>query len=682
MKKATLFFIALIAFMASSRAYSFSAVAPSGQTLYYEFQSGYNVTVTYPNASVTNMYSGLQWDGYTKPTGDLIIPSTVTYNNVTYSVKYIGPYSFYNCSGLTSVTIPSSVTDIYDYAFKFCSSLDSIVMQPCTPPSAIFGYYISIADDVDIYIENCACYQNYLNSTYGNLYKLHTLDVNLPYEYTVTAHTNLGYNGSFSAKGNIVNPCGSADTLDLRYIDRDQHYHFSHWSDGSTETPHIVVLTQDTAFEAVFVPDTFTVSVTVNNGSYGYVNVTTAQSAYGDTVHLVATPLSGYRFSHWAKSGSSSSYIYENPYDMRVMGNTQVTACFEEIKYQLNLFSSPYEGGNTTGGGYFTPGFYTITATPAYGYSFRKWDDSVTDNQRTIYLNQDTSFVAIFEGLPFSLTLNSTNEDYGTVEGSGSYPYHSHVQIKALPFDHHHFVKWWSPQNPTEFLYNSTEIITMEGDMMYHAYFAVDTYHVSVQSNNVMYGGVTGGGTFQYGDPCTIEATPYSGYRFVRWSNGVYYNPYTFVPTADVDIIAYFADEGSIVNLSINVNDPSMGSVTGGGPYAVGMVAVLEAIPNMGYHFDHWSDGSTANPRQIPMTQDISLTAYFAPGGVGIDEIDNDDDIDIHVQYDRIIVNGVTGETVRVFDIVGRPVVNGSLPSGVYLVKVGLRPARKVVVIR
>ena len=44
-------------------------------------------------------------DYTTRPTGDLVIPATVTYNDVTYNVTSIGHYAFANCSGLTSITI-------------------------------------------------------------------------------------------------------------------------------------------------------------------------------------------------------------------------------------------------------------------------------------------------------------------------------------------------------------------------------------------------------------------------------------------------------------------------------------------------------------------------------------------------------------------------------------------------
>ena len=60
--------------------------------------------------------------------GSVTIPSTVTYEGTTYSVTTIGYYAFYNCSSLTSVTIPESVTTIGYYAFYNCSSLTSVTI--------------------------------------------------------------------------------------------------------------------------------------------------------------------------------------------------------------------------------------------------------------------------------------------------------------------------------------------------------------------------------------------------------------------------------------------------------------------------------------------------------------------------------------------------------------------------
>ena len=59
-------------------------------------------------------------------TGDISIPSTVSCDGVIYSVTAIGDNAFYECSGLTEVTIPNSVTSIGDYAFEGCSGLTKV----------------------------------------------------------------------------------------------------------------------------------------------------------------------------------------------------------------------------------------------------------------------------------------------------------------------------------------------------------------------------------------------------------------------------------------------------------------------------------------------------------------------------------------------------------------------------
>ena len=47
------------------------------------------------------------------------IPETVTYNGTTYIVTQIRGEGFANCSNLTSITIPNSVSHIGDLAFSF-----------------------------------------------------------------------------------------------------------------------------------------------------------------------------------------------------------------------------------------------------------------------------------------------------------------------------------------------------------------------------------------------------------------------------------------------------------------------------------------------------------------------------------------------------------------------------------
>ena len=60
--------------------------------------------------------------------GEVVIPSSITVEGQEYPVASIGISAFYNCSSLTSITIPNSVTSIGWEAFSHCSGLTSITI--------------------------------------------------------------------------------------------------------------------------------------------------------------------------------------------------------------------------------------------------------------------------------------------------------------------------------------------------------------------------------------------------------------------------------------------------------------------------------------------------------------------------------------------------------------------------
>ncbi len=120
--------------------------------------------------------------------------------------------------------------------------------------------------------------------------------------------------------------------------------------------------------------------------------------------------------------------------------------------------------------------------------------------------------------------------------------------------------------------------------------------------------------------------------------------------------------------------------------------ATIEATPEEGYRFVKWDDNNTDNPRQIAYSGDgyVYRKAIFETT-VGIRDAETLPDVNIYASNGGIVVEGAQGEQVWVFDIMGRQLYNSlirdsmfrmqaqSLPSGVYLIKVGNHKTQKVV---
>ena len=62
---------------------------------------------------------------YSGSATEVVVPASVTYNDVSFTVTSLGDKCFHLCRSLTSVTIPSSVTSLGKYCFYGCRNLPS-----------------------------------------------------------------------------------------------------------------------------------------------------------------------------------------------------------------------------------------------------------------------------------------------------------------------------------------------------------------------------------------------------------------------------------------------------------------------------------------------------------------------------------------------------------------------------
>jgi len=104
-------------------AYDFSAVT-NGQKLYF------NILSDSPPYTVEVTSQRREYPFYdTCPSGNLTIPSSVSYGGITYSVIQIGDNAFYESLELTTVSIPNTVTSIDTFAFGFCNTLTTLTLS-------------------------------------------------------------------------------------------------------------------------------------------------------------------------------------------------------------------------------------------------------------------------------------------------------------------------------------------------------------------------------------------------------------------------------------------------------------------------------------------------------------------------------------------------------------------------
>ncbi len=110
----------------------FAAVASTGTMCASGILIGdlcYNLNTSLQTAEVTKNEDLISRNNYVNIEGAVVIPSSIEYESVTYTVTGIGENAFVDCIGMTSITIPGTVQIIGKWAFSNCTGLTSATLQ-------------------------------------------------------------------------------------------------------------------------------------------------------------------------------------------------------------------------------------------------------------------------------------------------------------------------------------------------------------------------------------------------------------------------------------------------------------------------------------------------------------------------------------------------------------------------
>ena len=693
MKRIIIFAALLTATVFSAHAYDFSVVIPSGQTLNFNI-SGNNVTIV----------------GGSNLSGRLVIPEIVSYNGQMYNVTSINSYAF-RYSSLTSVTIPNSVTQIGDYSFYGIGSLDSIIIGNGVTSLGFETFFWS--DNVTYLYYNCPANA----ATVVSPWHLRTIVVGDSVTYFS------GYNEhSYDSIRNVVignsvtyiddNALTSAPNLKTLTIGRNvlsignNSFRYSNQIDTIYSLAQIAPSLGTNVFQminsdaVILVPcasissysnnwglsvnyqcglePAFNLFVNTNDSTWG----TGSYVALSDSiVEITATPNYGYHFDHWSYGSTS------NPDTIMLTDDATITAIFAKNQYSVTGTANDNTKGLVSGSA--TVDYLdtvTLTATANHGYQFVRWNDYNTENPRRIAATANIAKTAIFDFNQYNLTVQADTSIHGYCNGSGSYNYLSERTISVNANYGYHFTQWndGNTDNP--------RVITLTQDTTFTAMFAKNQYTLTVSANDATLGSVAGSGTYEYLDTVAILATAVEHYHFVRWDDGNTLNPRNIIITSDISRSAMFAIDTHSV--SATANNIARGMVEASGTkFVYGMPCTVTATAYTGYVFSRWSNGITANPYTFAVLEDTDLTAIFdEEGTLGIDNIANTDSIRVFSKDKNIVIFGQKEQAVTVYTIDGKTIA--SLPKavghitipvstpGVYIVKIGNHPVRKVVVIR
>lgn len=535
--------------------YDFSGTVPSGQTLFFKIgANGVSVVSQYTHTSATN------YDTNTRPSGNLVIPASISDDNTSYAVVGIGDYAFRDCMGLLSVTIPNTVTSIGRQAFAGCNGLTSVSIPSSV--ASINAAFVGCRNLTTVTLPNSLIS---IDGAFAGCSSLTSIDIpstvtsigfmtfygctslnSVVIPSTVTAISANAFRGCVNLtsivveNGNMVydsrNGCNAIIVTAIDLLIKGCN---------ATVIPTTVSSIGDYALagcsgiESIVVPQSVT---DIGEGAFkdctdlGHVEI------QGPVATLNRLVFDGCSRLEYVSLPNTVLSIYLNAFRNctgidSIVVNAEVPPtllhCYSDDKLYLKQFRS-----NT----FFVP-----------CQTYQIYDELWVQNDNIPYgivFSSDNNNEIIEQSVDLSLILHSNDTSLGDVgivlQGDDEINCaDSSSIIFAQPNPHCHFRHWSNGRT------SNPDTLFLMGDSIVTAFFALDTHSVRLRGNDSI-AILSGEGTYPYGSRATVSATMVSpNYSFASWNVGdsiascdTYY---TFVVTGDIELTAVFIEN--------NIND-------------------------------------------------------------------------------------------------------------------------------
>lgn len=232
-------------------------------------------------------------------------------------VKRIPDYCF-AYSGISTVTIPKSVTQIGEKTFYNCSNLESVYIENPTPIWIGSSIFTGTSSSLKIYVP-CGSINAYKNAPLWTSYGASYISLIQYPAATAKVMSANKQEGDVSA----ITICDTKITATAKY-----GYHFTQWSDGNKDNPRYIDPTEDVTYVAEFAPNQYTITLNCDAEQGKVEGAGTFD--YLTNIKISATPNEGYLFVMW------SDYNMSDTRTIKVEKDLSLTAIFVSDLNALN----------------------------------------------------------------------------------------------------------------------------------------------------------------------------------------------------------------------------------------------------------------------------------------------------------------------------------------------------------
>ena len=302
-------------------------------------------------------------------------------------------------------------------------------------------------------------------------------------------------------------------------------YDFAGWTGSNGSTPQKTVIiaagsTGNKTYTANWTAQVYNIIYRDQNdadfsGVHG--NNYPTSHTYGVATSLVSPTKTGYTFNGWFTTSACTGTAVNSLGATAYTGNITLYAKWTIKQYLLTVQANNDSYGTVSGGGTYNYNtVHTITATPATGYSFKRWElngsQVSTEASYSVTIPaENVTYTAVFE--PSTNTnytvkhwqQNINNNEYtevtgdrqtltGTTGGNTAAVAKTYTGFTAQSFNQ--------------------SVIAANGSTIVNIYYNRNIYTITAN-------GATGGGSYKYGATVTLTATPADNYHFTEWSDHV-----------------------------------------------------------------------------------------------------------------------------------------------------------------